>query len=70
MADAMAQRYNAPKSHVLDAVSWVLTDQLGWGHHFPACSFVARAFLVLYRKSFGASTSTAQAVVLQHLCGV
>lgn len=30
VADAMAQRYNAPKSHVLDAVSWVLTDQLGW----------------------------------------
>lgn len=29
VADAIAQKYNASKSQVLDHVSWVI-DQLGW----------------------------------------
>lgn len=58
VADAIAQKYNASKSQVLDHVSWLI-DQQGWEITFLSFCLVPRAFLVfLCTKSLCAPTST------------
>lgn len=58
VADAIAQKYNASKSQVLDHVSWVI-EQLGWDlwHGY----LVLRSCLVLCNRSLCVSTNTTQA---------
>lgn len=60
VADAIAQKYNASKSQVLDHVSWVI-EQLGWEMIFPVGYLVPRSCLVLCNRSLCVSTNTTQA---------